>query len=91
MTPASEIFEGEKTVAVAGTAEALGTQQCKFVTIQARASNTGNVHIGGVTISDTQGIVLAAGEAYTLFVVGLDKVWLDVDNNGEGVRYLYGN
>lgn len=91
MTPANEIFEGEKNVPTAGTAVPLGTQQCKFVTIQARSSNTGNIYIGGATISNTQGVALAAGEAYTLFVVGTDKVYLDADTNGEGVTYLYGN
>lgn len=89
---------GHKEVAATGTPEALAASTAaKWVMIQAYASNTGRVAIGGAdTVSASAsagtgtGVVLLAGEKVTLPVDNLADVYLAVSVNGEGVRYLYG-
>lgn len=84
------ISSGKKTVAVAGTAEALaGSTTIKSVTIKALAANTGNVYVGDSGVSSTNGFVLEAGETVSLDINNLTSVYIDVDTSGQGVTYIY--
>ena len=92
LLPANIVGDGSKDVTTAGTAEAISTtQRCKWVAIIAKSTNTGNVYVGGSTIDSTRGIPLAASESISLPASDLSLVYIDVDTNGEGVTFAYGN
>lgn len=86
-----------KTVASAGTAEALKSSEFRVesAVIMAEGDNTGNIYIGGSGI-DSTGHYLAAGEIFTLPPTkdgkedhDLNKIYIDADTNGEGVVVTY--
>lgn len=55
-----------------------------------RAGNAGNIYVGGSNVSSANGFVLAAGEETPpLNVDNLTDVYIDADNNGEGISYIY--
>ena len=88
------ISHGVKTVASAGTDEALATTTaCKRVTIQAQTDNTNLIAVGGsgvdATIATGTGIVLYPGDVYELEIDNLVDVFIDSLVSGEGVRYSY--
>ena len=84
---------GRKTIAIAGTAETLvasSTSLLVGVVIKAFKENTGIVHVGTSAIdsnSDKQ-YELEAGEAVSLSINDLVKVYVDVSVSGESVMYL---
>jgi hypothetical protein len=89
------IGHGVKTVAAAGTDEALAASTpAKWVMIQAQTDNTGRVAIGATgvdaTIATGNGIALAAGEIATLPCDNLADLFIDATVTGDGVRYTYG-
>ena len=89
VTPPASIFNGQKTVAATGTAEAIAaTQAANGVTIKALAANTNPVYVGNSGVTTSNGYELAAGEAVFLEVDDLAKVFVDVTTNGEGVSFL---
>ena len=85
------LLSGEKTVAAAGTAEALaGEDFVQAITIIAKATNTGQVYIGASDVDSSTNDGLDAGEVIAFDVVGsmnLAKVFIDSDVNGEGVDF----
>ena len=92
LNPGSSVRSGQKTVSIAGTAEALGTTLSIIsVTIKAKAANTNNVYVGNDgagDITSSNGYVLDAGETVTIDTDNLADIWLDVDTGGEGVSYI---
>jgi hypothetical protein len=84
------VYGGQKTVATAGTAEALAASQEieAGVQIKALSGNGGNVYVGGSGVDSSSGFVLAAGEEIFVEVDDLAAVYLDVDSGGEGVSYI---
>jgi hypothetical protein len=82
---------GQKTISVAGTAEAIvgSSTECVSVTIKALAGNTGNVYVGKSTVNSSNGLVLAAGDSVSFDIDNLNRVYIDVDTNGEGISFLY--
>jgi hypothetical protein len=87
------LISGQKTVAAAGTAEALGSAQIdSALLVKALDTNTGIVAIGNdgandVTVSN--GYRLAAGEQCILdHVDNLAAIYIDAAVNGEGVSWL---
>lgn len=89
---------GSKTVATAGTGEALlgASTTVLMVYVRAKATNTGDVYIGdsGVDKDSSQQIVLAANQAISFsmlpsYTLDLNAVYVDVSVSGEGVDYLY--
>jgi hypothetical protein len=84
------IYNGQKTVSTAGSAEALASSQALVsgVQIKALAGNTNNVYVGDSDVDSNTGFVLAAGEEVFIEVDDLATVYLDVDTNGEGVSYI---
>lgn len=94
--PYGTFTSGSKVVAVAGAAEALAASTaCKRVDVQAYIVNAGNVAIGSsgvdasATLSTGTGMILEPGDSYTLFVENLAEAFVDVLNNGDGVRFNY--
>lgn len=88
----STVYSGQKTVATAGTAEALAASTTvKSVVIKALYSNTGTVYVGDSSVSSTTGIELAAGDSVALEIDDLSKIYLDVSVSGEGVSYIATN
>lgn len=96
--PYGAFTSGSKVVATAGTPEALAASTaCKRVDVQAYIVNAGNVAIGSslvdasATLSTGTGVILEPGDSYTLFVENLAEAYVDVLNNGDGVRFNYYN
>lgn len=86
------LISGEKTVAAAGTAEALvaSSQRVKSVVIIAKAANTGQVYLGGSDVASTTNDGLDARESVTIEGVGwfdLADIFVDADTNAEGVDF----
>lgn len=89
------IGHGVKTVAAAGTEEALAAStKASWVIVQAQTDNTGVIAVGGAdvlaTVATGTGVVLAAGESIGFPVDNLADVFIDTTVNGDGVRYTYG-
>lgn len=87
--------QGVKTVAAAGTDEALASSTaCRWVAVQAQTDNTGLIAVGTVgvdaTIATGTGITLAAGDSITLEITNLAAIYIDATVTGDGVRYTYG-
>ena len=86
------LLSGAKTVAVAGTAEAMvgASQRVKSVVIIAKSGNTNQVYVGGSDVDSATNGGLAAGESITVEAVAwldLADIYLDVAVNGEGVDF----
>lgn len=86
---------GVKTVAAAGTDEALAaTKIIKWVIVQAQTDNTGIIAVGGAgvdaTVATGTGVALTAGTSVTLAIDDLARVYIDSTVSGDGVRYTYG-
>ena len=86
-------LSGQKTIATAGTALALGSQVINApLMIKALDTNTGIAAVGNddsedVTLSN--GMRLAAGDVVIMEFVGdLKSIIVDVAVNGEGVAWL---
>lgn len=90
------IGHGVKTVASAGTDEALVSQItfAKWVTIQAQTDNTGIIAVGAsgvdATVATGTGVALVAGAHITLPCDNLADIFVDATVTGDGVRYTYG-
>ena len=86
-------YSGQKTVATAGTAVALGTQPIQGpLMVKALETNTGLVFVGNDgsgEVSSSTGMPLAAGDAIVFDWVGaLGSLLVDAAVNGEGVAWL---
>ena len=88
----STIYNGKKTITTAGTAEALASSTAvKSVVIKALYSNTGKVYVGNSSVSSSNGVELEAGDAIGIDIDNLNKIYIDADNDGEGVSYIATN
>ena len=86
-------LSGQNTVAAAGTAEALGTQQIAGpLLVKALTTNTGLVYVGNDgagDVSSSNGYPLSAGDQVIFDHVGsLSAIYIDSAVNGEGVAWL---
>ena len=92
---------GSKTVTTAGTAEALSSTTMivslvDIVAKKATGDNTGSVYIGDSTVDkdSNQTIELVPGGTFdTRSMAGghqidLSKLYIDADNNGDGVTWI---
>jgi len=84
---------GQKTVAAAGTAEALGSQVINGpIMVKALLANSNNVYVGNDGAGDVNsanGLELDAGDSVVFEFVGdLSEIIIDADTNGEGVSWL---
>jgi len=89
--PGSNTFgHGEQDVTTAGTAEQLATQDCREITILAKDGNSGKIFVGDSTVSASSfGAFLRSGDSVTIAVENTDMIYIDAENNNEGVRYYY--
>tara|TARA_R110002167_G_scaffold167777_6_gene365393 strand:- start:1665 stop:2417 length:753 start_codon:yes stop_codon:yes gene_type:complete len=66
---------------------------CKKIDIQAQTDNTGLIAVGftGVdaTVATGTGILLNAGDIYSLEINNLNLIYIESSVSGEGVRYTY--
>ena len=84
-TPAN----GKKTVTTAGTAVQLGTAtNINTVTIKALNTNDGTIYIGDSGVDSTNGYELQRGDSLSLDIDNLTSLYIDSDNDGEGVSYI---
>jgi hypothetical protein len=88
------IAHGVKTVTTAGSHVALDTSTaCKKVDIQAQTDNTNVIAVGAsgvdATVATGTGILLNAGDVYSLEIDNLNDVYIDSLVDGEGVRFTY--
>ena len=86
-------LSGQNTVAAAGTAEALGSQQVAApLLVKALTTNTGLVYVGNDgagDVSSANGYPLAAGDQVIFdHVANLAAVMIDSAEDGEGVAWL---
>ena len=86
-------ISGQKVVATAGTALALGTALIHGpLMVKALLGNNNNVYIGNDGAGDVtsgNGIELDAGEVVVFNHIGsLSSLIVDVDTNGEGVSWI---
>ena len=104
MSQLTKYLLSNKTVAVAGTREALASaattatmvRQLTVCAKRAAADNTGNIFIGDSTLDQgvKEGIELAPGEKWEFPVpqgqwMDLSDVFIDADNADDGVVYVY--
>lgn len=85
-------LSGAKTVAAAGTAEALSTtERVKSVLVLAKVANTGTVFLGGSDVDSSTNGGLAPGDSIRItpskIWMDLADVFIDVSVNGEGVDF----
>ena len=88
------IGHGVTTVTTAGTDVALAASTaCKKVDIQAQTDNTSLIAVGGAgvdaTVATGTGVLLNAGDTYSLEIDNLADIYIDSLVDGEGVRYCY--
>jgi hypothetical protein len=89
-TPSSStISDGSKAVTSAGTAVALGSATTREIYVTALDTNTGKIFIGGSTVSSTSGMYIYPGQTMTFSINNLSKIYIDAENNGEGVQFTY--
>jgi hypothetical protein len=89
LDPPNSIINGQKDVAAAGTAEALGGPTAIVsVTIKALGDNTGNIYVGDSSVDSSNGFILEPGDSVSLDIDDLSDVYIDAQVNGEGVSYL---
>jgi len=86
--------DGVKVVSTAGTDVVLGGDvACKKIDIQAQTDNTGLIAVGFTGVDATEvtgtGVILYAGDTYSLEMVNLNLIYIDSTVSGEGVRYTY--
>ena len=86
--------DGVKTVSSAGTDVVLGGHvDCKKIDILAQTDNTGLIAVGFTGVDATEatgtGVILYAGDTYSLEMVNLNLIYIDSTVSGEGVRYTY--
>ena len=86
----SAVLNGKVTVTTAGTAVALSgsSTSIKAVIVKALYSNTGKIYVGNSSVDSSNGYELESGEGVSLGIDDLNKVYIDADNNGEGVVYI---
>lgn len=87
-TTAATITEATKTVASAGTPEALGTGTFAEVFIWPLRTNTGQAYWGNSATNDSQnGLTPVVITAPLGKLIDISGIFIDVTVGGEGVRY----
>ncbi len=86
--PSDELHGSQRISNTPGTAVALGTEHVDAVIVKAKTSNAGIVYIGDSDMVQNQ-FELNAKEAVSIGIGYLGSVFIDVDNTGEGVSFLF--
>ena len=86
------LTHGEKLITTAGTAERLVANSTPAVSgivqVIALLANTGIVYVGGAAVDAATGYPLVQGDTLLIPIGDATDVWLDVANDGDGVRFL---
>ncbi len=91
LTNPSGLTHGKTVVATAGTEQVLvgaPSPATVGVTIKALAGNSGTVYVGITGVDNSNGFELAPGEQIFIPIDDLETIFLDVDNDGEGVSFI---
>ena len=87
----SSVTTGEKTVTSAGTAVQMPDVEVPEgfeAAITAKHFNAGRVYIGGTKAeAEAHTTSLGPDDVWHEYVTNLKAVWIDADNDGEGVDY----
>lgn len=81
----------QKSVTTAGTRVQLDTHTCKTFIVKAKATNTGLIYVGDVTVANSNGFILSAGDTVSYDASNTNLVYIDSSVNGEGVSCSYAN
>jgi len=86
----STIRNGKKTVASSGTAVVIvaSSTPVSAVVVQALADNTGLVYVGDASVDSSTGMELQAGQATGIAIDDLNKIYIDADEDGDGVCFI---
>ena len=87
----SGIVAGAKTVTTAGTAVQLAASAtaCKRIIMTAEDDNTGKIYYGGSSVSSSLGDYLFAAQKVTIEIDDVSKVYIDADQDTDGVKFTY--
>lgn len=83
---------GNKDVTAAGTAEPLvaATTACKKIYLTAKDNNTGKIYWGSSSVDSTNGDYLfPAGKTAPIEIDDVNKVYIDAEKSGDGVKFTY--
>lgn len=88
---ASGLVAGAKTVTTAGTRVQLvaSSTACTKIIMTAEDDNTGKIYYGGSTVSSSVGDYLFPAQKITLEIDDVNKVYIDAETNGDGVKFTY--
>jgi len=87
------IYNGHVTVTTAGSAVSISSSSItlkKGITIKANTNNTGNIFVGNSSVDNTNGIEIEPGESIDISIDDLNKVYIDANNNNDGISYIGG-
>jgi hypothetical protein len=85
------ISYGQETVDAAGTAQTISPAGSVLVppgfgvVVKALSGNAGSVYIGDLSVEVSTGFELQPGESVTYFVQDVATIFVDSDNNDDGV------
>lgn len=91
LAPPAIITAGSKSVTSAGTAVQLAaiSTSCLSLVMSANDTNTGKIYYGGSTVSSETGAFIFPGQTVELRIDDVQKVYIDADTSGDGVKYTY--
>ena len=86
----SYIVTHDQNTITAGIAEVLdGTsQEIRSVIIKALGTNTGNIYIGGPSVTSSNGYPLDNHEVLILDLDNIQDIYINGDTTGEGIDYF---
>lgn len=89
---ANNIFNGQKTVTSAGTAEELTSiSNAGYISISYLSTNSGDIYIGSSSVDSSNGYILNYDNPNcVLSIDDLSKIYIDSQTNGEGVSFSGG-
>lgn len=84
------VYHGQTTVVSAGTAVKLVATPkiVDGVIIQAMSTNTGIIYVGGFGVASSDGFELQPGQATSLAIDSLHKVYINASVSGDKVCFL---
>ncbi|MCK9571375.1 hypothetical protein M0R72_20670, partial [Candidatus Pacearchaeota archaeon] len=81
---------GQKTVTTAGTAVAVGGDvDSRDLVVIADPDNSGDIYVGDSSVDAATGVKLPPGGILPCGNVNLAEIYIDADNDGEGISYYY--
>ena len=87
--PYNSVYTGVVTVASAGTAVVLGVSTAiKSITIKAVGTNAGLIYVGTSAVTSSNGFQLGAKDSISIDVSNLATIYINSQNNSEGISYI---